>query len=147
MKFLMSLGPNCEEASVKATSVTEKTVPATPIMAPDMVDKMLRAESELLTRKKRIQPSCGMATALSRETRAMDKNTAKLIVSAGKNQNVAVSSFQKKCSFSKFYSLVLAEGGLKIGVFWDARCCAFVFRPFSRFFHLFPLGQFVHQLV
>ena len=57
MKFFISLGPNWEEASVNATRVTEKTVPATPIIAPEIVDRILRAESELLTRKKRTHPS------------------------------------------------------------------------------------------
>ena len=59
IKFFISLGPNWEEARVKATNVTEKTVPATPIIAPDMVDKMLRAESELLTKKNLNQPPVG----------------------------------------------------------------------------------------
>lgn len=99
MNFLMSLGPNCEEARVRATSVTEKTVPATPIIAPDIVDKMLRAESELLTRKKRIQPSCGMLVILSNETNPTDKKTAIPIIRTGINQKVAVNSFQKKSSF------------------------------------------------
>ena len=48
MKFLINLGPNCEEAKVKATKVIEKTVPATPIMAPEIVVKILLAESGLL---------------------------------------------------------------------------------------------------
>ena len=99
MKFLMSLGPNCEEASVNATSVTEKTVPATPIMALEMVDNMLRAESELFTRKKRSQPSCEMDTELSRDTRLIDKITAKQMMSTGKNQNVAINSLRKKRGF------------------------------------------------
>jgi hypothetical protein len=62
MKFFMSRGPNCEDANVRATSVTEKTVPATPIIAPEIVDKILLAESELFTRKKRIHPSRGIVT-------------------------------------------------------------------------------------
>lgn len=95
----MSLGPNCEEANVKATSVTEKTVPATPIIAPEIVDNMLRAESELFTRKKRTQPSRSIEIELSNDTRPMDIKIAKPIVSTGTNQNVAINSFQRKSSF------------------------------------------------
>jgi hypothetical protein len=60
MEFFINLGPNCEAARVSATSVTEKTVPATPIIAPEMVDKMLRAESGLFTNKKSTQPYFGI---------------------------------------------------------------------------------------
>lgn len=108
MKFLMSLGPNCEEASVKATSVTEKTVPATPIMAPDIVDKILRAESELFTRKKRTHPSRVMDKVLSKDTSPTDKKIVKQIMMTGKNQNVDSSSFQKNSSF-----FMLKEGNFK----------------------------------
>lgn len=99
MKFLMSLGPNCEEASVSATSVMEKTVPATPIMALEMVESMLRAESGLFTKKKRIRPLLGMVTILSRYTSPIDRRMEKLIMSTGTNQKVAPSSFQKKSIF------------------------------------------------
>lgn len=99
MKFLMSLGPSCEEASVKATSVMEKTVPATPIIALDMVDNMLRAESELFTKKKRAQPSFGIVIKLSKYTKPTDNRIEKLIISTGRNQKVAPNSFQKKSSF------------------------------------------------
>lgn len=99
MKFLISRGPNWEDARVKATRVTENTVPATPIIAPDIVVKILRAESGLLTNKKRIQPSCEMERELSKDTRVIDNTTAKQIMSTGKNQKVAISSFKKKISF------------------------------------------------
>ncbi len=94
MKFLMSRGPNWEDASVKATNVTENTVPATPIMPPDMVDKMLRAESELLTKKNRTQPTCEIVTELSSDTSPMDNAIENAMMSTGRNQNVDVISFQ-----------------------------------------------------
>ena len=99
MKFLMSLGPNCEDASVKATSVMEKTVPATPIIALEMVVNMLRAESELLTKKNRLQPSLGIVIKLSKYTEQMANRIEKLIISTGTNQKVAPNSFQKKSIF------------------------------------------------
>ena len=99
MKFLMSLGPNCEDASVKTTSVIEKTVPATPIIALEMVDNILRAESELSTKKKRIQPSLEIVIELSKYTSEKANRTEKLIISTGRNQKVAPNSFQKKSIF------------------------------------------------
>ncbi|GAB3645827.1 hypothetical protein GCM10028791_04720 [Echinicola sediminis] len=51
MKFCNNRGPNCEDAKVNATRVMEKTVPATPIIAPAMMDKILLAESTLPIRK------------------------------------------------------------------------------------------------
>ena len=99
MKFLISLGPNWEDASVRATRVTEKTVPATPIMVPDMVDNMLSAELGLFTRKKRTQASYEMVISLSNETKPIDKKTTKQIIRMGTNQKVAINSFQKKSSF------------------------------------------------
>jgi len=98
MKFFISLGPNCEEASVNATRVTEKTVPATPIMAPDIVDSILRAESALLTRKKRPGPVCGKLIIPSMYTRLIAKMTDMKIIIIGINQKVAFSSFQKNSS-------------------------------------------------
>lgn len=73
----------------------EKTVPATPIIALDMVDNMLRAESALSTKKKRIQPSCEIVIKLSKYTRKMDRKIEKPIISTGKNQKVAPNSLQK----------------------------------------------------
>ena len=91
----MSLGPNCEDASVKTTSVMEKTVPATPIIALDMVVKMLRAESGFSTKKNRTKPSLEIVTELSKYTKPIDNTMEKLIISTGRNQKVAPNSFQK----------------------------------------------------
>lgn len=77
----------------------EKTVPATPIIALDIVDNMLRAESELFTKKKRTQPSFGIVIKLSKYTRQKDNRIEKPIISTGRNQKVAPNSFQKKSSF------------------------------------------------
>jgi len=79
--------------------VMEKTVPATPIIALDMVDNMLRAESELSTKKKRTQPSLGIVIMLSKYTREIDNRIEKHIISTGRNQKVAPNSFQKKSIF------------------------------------------------
>jgi len=99
MKFFINLGPNWEEASVKATNVTEKTVPATLIIAPEIVDRMLRAEAELFTRKKLNQLSCDITIELSKITKIMERRIAKQIISTGRNQNVVSNSFPKKISF------------------------------------------------
>ena len=100
MKFLISLGPNCEDASVKTTNVMEKTVPATPIIALEIVDKILRAESELSTKKKRTQPSLDILIELSKYTKLKDRTIDKPIIKTGRNQKVAPNSFQKKVVFS-----------------------------------------------
>jgi hypothetical protein len=92
MKFLISLGPNWEEASVSATRVTEKTVPATPIIAPDIVDKMVLAESDPFTKKKRVNPSCRKLIWPSKDTRPTDSSTEKTIIVTGINQKVAFNS-------------------------------------------------------
>lgn len=50
MKLRMRRGPNWDDAKVRATSVMEKTVPATPIMAAEIVAKMVLAEDALPTK-------------------------------------------------------------------------------------------------
>ena len=45
MKLRSRRGPNCEEASVSATRVSEKTTPAMVIMDPAMVPRMVSAPS------------------------------------------------------------------------------------------------------
>jgi hypothetical protein len=82
---LISRDPNWEDASVKATSVMEKTDPATPIMAPEIVDNMLRAESELFTKKKRAIPSRGKLNLPSMYTRPIDNRIAAIMVITGIN--------------------------------------------------------------
>lgn len=99
MKFLINLGPNCEEAKVNATSVTENTVPATPIIAPDMVDNILRAESALFTKKKRPKPSCDISITLSKDTNPIAKKIVIKIINTGTNQKVAFNSLKKNSIF------------------------------------------------
>ena len=94
MKFLTNLGPNCDDAKVKATSVMENTVPAAPIIAPEMVVKILRAESGLFTKNIRAKPSLGMVTIPSRYTNPIDIKIEIMRMSTGINQNVILSSFQ-----------------------------------------------------
>ena len=76
---------------MSATKVTEKTVPATPIMAPDMVVSILRAESELFTRKNLVIPSLDTSITPSRVTRAIDNSMDIPMMMTGTNQNVALS--------------------------------------------------------
>lgn len=47
LKFLKGLEPNCEEAKDNTTSIMENTVPAAPIITPEIVESILRAESVL----------------------------------------------------------------------------------------------------
>ena len=96
MKFFISLGPNCEDASVNATSVTEKTVPATPIIAPDIVDKIILAESELFTKKNRIKLLREILIHPSIYTRPIDNNIDIMTRTEGINQNVAFNFFHLK---------------------------------------------------
>lgn len=91
MKFLINRGPNCDEANVKATRVTEKTVPATPIIAAEIVDKILRAESALFTKKYLLIPSLEISIFWSKITKATERNKAIPIIKTGTNQKVAVS--------------------------------------------------------
>ena len=77
----------------------ENTVPATPIIALEMVVNMLRAESELFTKKNRTQPSLGIVMKLSKYTKPMDRRIEKPIISTGRNQKVSPNSFQKKSNF------------------------------------------------
>lgn len=99
MKFLINLGPNCEDAKVNATSVTEKTVPATPIIALDMVDNMLRAESALFTKKKRPKPSCENSVTSSKDISPIANKMVIKIIKTGTNQKLAFNSLKKNSIF------------------------------------------------
>ena len=99
MKFFINRGPNCDEAKVNATSVTEKTVPATPIIAPDMVDNMLRAESALVTKKNLPNPSCEKLHFWSKITNPIERKMERMIINTGTNQKVAITLLYRKSIF------------------------------------------------
>jgi hypothetical protein len=99
MKFLISLGPNCDDARVRATSVIENTVPATPIIAPDMVESMLLADAELDTKNNRFIPLLVMFTKLSKYTKPAARIIEKSKINTGTSQNVVFNSFQENSNF------------------------------------------------
>jgi len=74
MKLLSRREPICEVARVSTTRVIEKTVPATPIDAPAIVDNILRAESALpekiyLKTRQAYNPGCYRDTVIQKQKR------------------------------------------------------------------------------
>jgi hypothetical protein len=116
------------DANVRATNVTEKTVPATPIMAPEIVESTLLAESALPMNKNLPIPSCETSVLLSKFKRNKAKVIDPNIISTGTNQKVDFSSFQKK---SSFFIKVYGFGKVLI-------CFDFIFKVFPS---LLPLTK------
>jgi hypothetical protein len=91
--------PNWEEAKVKATKVIENTVPATPIIAPEIVDRTLLAESALSVMIKlkyfKEAISTERSMTISPEAKAIENK----MMSTGINQKLPLNSFNKNLSF------------------------------------------------